>query len=100
MNIIIFKDTGKCDHCSKFTKIEFKEKKHPNEIIETYFECEHCHHRYVCFVTDKKVRKMQRKKNGLKGNYNFQKRLDLQEEINERMDKLKHNLIEFGRAGV
>lgn len=96
----MFKDKAKCDHCSKLTKIKFKEKKHPNEVKETYFKCEHCHHRYVCFVTDKKVLKMQRKKRNLKGHYNIQKRLDLQEEINQRMAKLKHNLINFGRADI
>ncbi|MED3738968.1 hypothetical protein [Virgibacillus pantothenticus] len=43
---------------------------------------------------------MQRKKRNLKGHYNIQKRLDLQEEINQRMTKLKHNLINFGRADI
>ncbi|MEK3909640.1 hypothetical protein [Oceanobacillus sp. FSL W7-1309] len=88
--------TAMCDNCHKITDVLFKEKRHPNDIRETYFKCEHCYHHYTAFVTDSKVRKMQLKKPSL----TWGKRLELQEDINSRMSKLKYNLINFGRADL
>lgn len=88
--------TAMCDNCHKITDVVFKEQRHSNEIRETYFQCEHCHYRYTSYVTDKRVRKMQRKKSNLP----WDKRLELQEEINSRMSQLKYNLINFGRADL
>lgn len=92
--------TALCDHCGKITDVVFKEQSHPNNIKETYFKCEHCFYRYTSFVTDSKVRKLQRKKDSMKGNHNIDNRLKLQEEINSRMSLLKYNLINFGRADL
>jgi len=44
----------------KFTVTNIKEKKHPKEIIESFFKCPHCHKKYTAFVTDKEARKQQR----------------------------------------
>ncbi len=92
--------TALCNHCEKITDIDFKMKHHPNRIEETYFKCEHCYYHYTSFVTDGRVRKLQRKKDSIKGLHNAAKRLELQEEINERMSLLKYNLINFGRADL
>ena len=91
---------GLCDNCEKITVVEFKEKKHPNNIQETYFKCEYCFFHYTSFVTDAKVRKMQRKRETLKGDHNLQKRIELFEEIGRQMTRLKYNLINFGRADL
>ena len=88
--------TALCDNCHKITDISYKQTKHPNDIRETYFKCEHCYHHYTAFVTDTKVRKMQRKKNSL----DWDKRLEIQKQINQRMSQLKYNLINFGRADL
>lgn len=92
--------TALCNHCEKITDVVFKVKYHPNKIQETYFKCEHCYYHYTSFVTDAKVRKLQRKKDNIKGLHNAANRLELQEEINERMSQLKFNLINFGRADM
>lgn len=88
--------TAMCDNCHKITDVSFKHTKHPNDIQEIYFKCEHCYYHYTSYVTDKKVRKMQRKKNSLA----WDKRLEIQEQINQRMSQLKNNLINFGRADL
>lgn len=92
--------TAHCDKCGLITDVIFKQSKHPNGIQETYFKCEHCHYRYTSFVTDKKVRKMQQKKEAMKDKHLWEKRLELQEQINTRMSKLKYNLINYGKADL
>ena len=88
--------TALCNQCDKITDVLFKEEHHPNNVQETYFKCEHCHYRYTCFVIDTKVRKMQRKIRSA----SLDNRLSIQEDINNRMGKLKYNLINFGRADL
>ena len=83
--------TAHRDKCGLITDVVFKQAKHPNDIQETYFKCEHCHYRYTSFVTDAWVRKQHRK---AKGN------LVINEEVNERMTQLKYNLINYGRADL
>lgn len=85
--------TALCNNCGKITDVNYKKKRHPKEVRETYFKCEFCNKKYICFVTDKRVRKMQRKRDSLKGDYNIDKRLQIQEEINERMARLKDSMI-------
>lgn len=92
--------TAICNQCDYITDVDIKEKTHPNNIKETYFKCEHCYYHYTCFVTDTKVRKLQRKKNNSKGFHNAEKRLRLEDEINNRMAILKDNLILYGRADL
>lgn len=87
--------TALCDQCNYITDVVFNKAKHPNGIEETYFTCEHCHYRYTSFVTDSWVRKKQKDKLTT-----ATKRLELQEEINNRMSRLKYNLINFGRADL
>lgn len=89
--------TALCDHCGKITDVEFKRTTHPNDIKETYFKCEHCYYHYTTHVTDAWVRKKQRKKDSMTS---VTKRLELQEQINERMSLLKYNLVQFGRADL
>jgi hypothetical protein len=89
--------TALCNNCQKITDVNFKEQSHPNDIRETYFECEHCYYHYTSFVTDKKVRRLQRKRDG---SPILDERLRLHEQISQRMSSLKYNLINFGRADL
>ncbi|MBD7984420.1 hypothetical protein H9649_07505 [Sporosarcina sp. Sa2YVA2] len=89
--------TALCDHCGKITDVVFKEKKHPNNIHETYFDCEHCYYHYTSYVTDSKVRRLQRKRDC---SLVADERLKLFEEIKSKMNLLKYNLIHFGRADL
>ncbi|RDW17624.1 hypothetical protein CWR48_14000 [Oceanobacillus arenosus] len=91
--------TAICDQCGKITDVVFKQRHHPNKVQETFFKCEHCHYHYTSFVTDSKVRKMQRNKDKLPV-YEVDKRMELQTQINNRMGTLKYNLIQFGRADL
>lgn len=83
--------TALCDECDYITDIAFKMRPHPNTVEETYFNCEHCNHHYLCFVTDYKVRAKQRRKEKMLGDKHIDDRLKLQEEINESMEELKLN---------
>lgn len=79
-----------CDNCNQITKIEFKQAQHPKGIQETYFMCEQCNKRYTCFVTDNKVRGMQKQLQQKGGRQNG--RGKLHNDIKERMAKLKYEL--------
>lgn len=96
--------TALCNHCGKITDVVFKETHHPNKIRETYFKCQYCYYHYTSFVTDTKVRKMQKKAKDLRMSgrrtNKTQELFKLQEQINERMSWLKNNLIQFGRADL
>ena len=92
--------TALCNHCGTITDVKYQHKNHPNGIEETFFKCEHCFYHYTCFVTDPRVRKMQRKRASMTGPHNAMKRLNLFDEIGERMAKLKNNLIKYGRADL
>lgn len=94
--------TALCDHCNKITDVIFKKEKHPNGIEETYFKCEHCFYRYTSFVTDKWVRKQQGNLKAMprKNNGNIKLMDEKQIQINKRMEMLKYNLINFGRADL
>lgn len=91
--------TAICDNCGYITDVVFKEKNHPNKIKETYFKCEHCFYQYTSFVTDTKVRKMQRKLKQMAAGRRAD-RTKLHNNITERMSRLKYNLIQFGRADL
>ncbi|WP_026908942.1 hypothetical protein [Paucisalibacillus globulus] len=85
---------GTCDKCKKVTPIKFEIKHHPRSIQETYFKCKQCGEHYTCFVTDDWVRKRQKKMVHMRQNFKGRKILeDMQQEINERMDKLKSELL-------
>ena len=85
--------TGVCDNCNCITNIQFKINHYPKGIQETYFDCERCGKHYTCFVTDDKVRMLQKKKERLKGDSYVTKRIWMQDEINKRMEKLKSELV-------
>lgn len=89
-----------CNKCNLVTDIKYKVKKHPNEIEETYFECDQCHYHFTCFVTDNKVRKMHKKRDALKGVHYTVKRQEIRGGIHKRMGHLKHNLVSYGRADI
>ena len=78
-----------CDNCEEITDIEYLVTYHPKSIQETYIECEHCQDHTVCFVTNNKVRSLQKE---MRNTDNTDKRVQLQEEVNERMGRLKHEL--------
>jgi len=83
----------RCDNCGMMTTVEFKEKKHKHTMIETFFNCVVCNHHYTCFVTDKKIRSMQKQAKILRLQRK-QKELDaLQEKINKRMTMLKQKVL-------
>ncbi len=78
-----------CTSCNKITKVSYKEIQHPKSIKETYIECEHCNDHVTCFVTDGRVREMQKKIRRLTGSGNMNSRIRIKEEVNNRMAKLK-----------
>jgi len=84
-----------CDSCNQITKIEFKQVQHPKGIQETYFKCDQCHKRHTCFVTDSTVRRWQGKEDvnrPLEEHERLPKGANIQDEINERMSRLKYEL--------
>lgn len=82
-----------CDNCNQTTTTDFKRADHPRGIQETYFNCTQCNKRYTCFVTDKAVRAKQKEMRSLSGVANTDKRIKLQDEINQRMAELKQDLM-------
>lgn len=92
--------TALCSNCGKITDVDYKEQRHLNDIRETYFKCEHCYYRYTCFVTDAWVRKKHKVAAQLRAMKQTSKLNELQRQINERMSRLKYNLVEFGRADL
>jgi DNA repair ATPase RecN len=89
--------TATCDNCDKITKVVFKKRYLPKSVQETYFNCQECNQHFTCFVTDKKVRDLQKKIARLKklpyNKYPVDEVLQLQEEINNRMSNLKSDLM-------
>lgn len=79
-----------CDNCNKVFPIKLKEKRHPKTVIETFFICNHCKHRYTSFVTDTEVRRLQRI---IKRPMSEDERLTMFDEIKKRMAILKYELI-------
>lgn len=78
-----------CDKCGKVFNVKFKEKRHPDKVVETYFRCKYCKHKYICFVKDEKVLRLQE---DIKTEESPFKRVAMQREINDRMNKLKERL--------
>lgn len=85
---------SKCDHCQNATTIDFKIEHHPEGLQETYFECDVCNHRYICFVTDQRVRDWQKEAKRLRETKKQVELLELQERINQRMVKLKQMVVD------
>jgi len=118
-----------CDKCYKLTSVKEKEMKHPRGIIERYFKCEHCYWQYTVAVTNDRARKLIRKMKGQRDMareqkdpiklayyqykdkeytiYDPKKDADVlitkckeQIELDKIMDRLKHNLINYGVADL
>lgn len=104
-----------CNECYKYTSTTPKEKKHPRGIQEIYFKCDHCYFRYTVAVSNNRTRKLQRtmKRKGIRyvgeeyqsldtktGKEITVKRSPEQVELDETMDRLKHNLIQYGVADL
>lgn len=89
-----------CNQCQNVTTINYQTKKHKGGLQETYFKCVVCNHHYTCFVTDKKVREMQKKAKNLRMVSKFRdvtnELQSLQEKINSKMKRLKEELINNG----
>lgn len=95
----------RCDECNKhFTITNLKEKKHPKGIVETYFKCSACKKKYVAFVTNQQIRKLQLKLRNLRAglskiseqeHYNNKLREieSMQKTIEARMNELKERTI-------
>lgn len=88
--------TATCYECNSVTRVNFLEVPKPNGIKVTSFRCTHCQQEYVCFVTNHEVRRLHKVKASLTGNSNWKKRLEIQEEINKKMDVLKNEWITNG----
>ena len=79
-----------CNKCNKIFKIHLKEKDHPRGIKEHYFNCKHCKERYVSFVTDKKVRSLQKE---MRREKDREKHLEIKNEVANRMKELKNKFV-------
>jgi len=89
-----------CDECNQQVTIDLKEKTHPRGVVEMYFKCNHCYHHYTVAVTNKRVRKLQRRMRD-KGIQFIQGGTSKeQEEIVSTMKQLKDNLINYGVADL
>jgi|SRR5690625_362035 len=94
-----------CDECHGHFKVNLKQKKHGNGVIETYFTCRHCDKHYTSFVTNARARRMQRTISKLYKSINihdiesFQNK---QREIEQEKQKLKQLMDElknkYGRS--
>lgn len=86
----------KCNEgCNEEFKIQLKEKKFKNGIIETYFECPSCGKKYICFFTDKDIRRLQSKLRNACSKVLVPEKENkkIQFEIETKMNKLKEKMI-------
>ena len=79
--------------------------KHPNDIVETYFKCTHCYYHYTAYVKNKRVDKLHKKLGKMlrdeEGNYlDKEKAEQTREEVANVMNRLKDNLINYGKADL
>src|SRR5690625_2853398 len=102
-----------CNECGKYTSTIPKYKNHPRGIHEVYFKCDHCFWHYTVAVTNNRARKLQRimKQKGIQyigeeyvaldpetGEDVLIKKSKEQIELDEIMDRLKFNMINYGVA--
>lgn len=91
-----------CDKCKEEFEAELKIKKLSDGIEENYFKCPECGHKYIAFVTDKKVRKeqqqirqMYQELKGIKNKNDIRShmaRIDVAKmRLGKRMDNLKED---------
>ena len=76
--------------CNKiFENPIFKEAKVKDDIREVYLKCPHCGRKYVCFYTDREIRKLQALQRKTKDQREFNK---LKDKVTIKMNKLKENM--------
>ena len=56
---MMMEDITRCDKCGRGFKINIKEKKFSKGIVERYFSCSHCKHKYTILITDGNIRRLQ-----------------------------------------
>lgn len=83
-----------CSECGLLTRVEFKERKFGRGLHETYLTCENCHVKTTAFITNAKVRKLQKeseelRENPMKTEYDEIKLENNFAKISETMDELK-----------
>ncbi|MEX3713640.1 hypothetical protein ABFV99_14700 [Cytobacillus horneckiae] len=78
-----------CDNCGDLTRIKYQRNEYPRGLQETYFKCESCDKKFSCFVTDGKVRKMQK---DIRKEKDTLVRYNMQTEISTRMKELKRKV--------
>lgn len=80
--------------CNKqFELTELKELKHDNDIIETYFKCPKCGKEYICFYTDKDIRKLQAELSNKWGKSSRKEIEELQVKVKNKMNTLKSKML-------
>lgn len=80
--------------CNKqFEVKEFKERKLKGGVREIYFKCTHCNKKYICFYTDREIRKLQTDLRNKRSNTKREEIEQLQQRIKEKMDKLKVEML-------
>lgn len=78
-----------CDECKKSFPISPKQKRHGNGIVETYFTCNQCHHRYSVTVTNQPIKARIRKAAKMYEDLNLANNSDEFEEMNTKLQKYK-----------
>lgn len=60
--------TAICDECHQETPVKFKERKltGAGNPVGTYFKCVNCYAKYTAFITNAKVRRLQKETNKLR----------------------------------
>lgn len=85
------KQIVRCDEsCGRGTRMNIRVLNLPQGKQETYFNCEHCGHKYTCYITDSKARQLQKK---MRKTRNPLEKFYLQVQLKERMAKLKEELV-------
>src|SRR5690606_23270383 len=86
-----------CEHCKQLFSVKYIEAQHPKGIKETYFKCTNCNHKYFCFATDDWVRMMHKKMKRIRETGKGREKLvEMQDQVNARMARLKSELMAHG----
>ena len=95
---------AKCVKCGEVSKVKIKERQLPKGLQETFIKCPECGDEQICFVTDAKVRRLQKDMANIRKHKTLsQQRIDtverMHDEVVERMDRLKSERIDSKRKG-
>jgi len=75
----------KCDECNQEFDVKFKKRKFGRGLEETYFKCGNCYVHTTCFITNGKVRRLQKL---MHAETIPDRKLEMLDEIGEIMDEL------------